>query len=140
MAGYFKKLNGYVYEGSYVAAEALANGEFVELDGSGEVALIDDTKDTNMRVIEKTELWGLDAVVLQVTSVGTEEFYMVENSWDINENEEYDESLYECEAGDYVRMRRPCVGDQLIVSVSAGVYAGLTEGDTVTPNVGGSIA
>ena len=45
MAGYMTKLNGHVYEGGHAAGEALHNGEFVQLNASGEVVKTAAAKD-----------------------------------------------------------------------------------------------
>lgn len=60
MAGYMKKLNGHVYDGANIAAEALENGVFTEITADG-VKKITATKDTVLRVVEKTTLWGMEA-------------------------------------------------------------------------------
>lgn len=118
MAGYMTKLNGHIYDGSSEAGEALTNGLFVEKtdDGTKKVTA---TKDTVMRVEEKTTLWGKDALRLDVVSVGSDEVFLTENEWDINDSEEYDEANYEIKIGDKVRMHRPLIGEQMIVSVDS---------------------
>ena len=82
----------------------------------------------------------MDALTLDVISAGTGEVYMTENEWDINDNEEYDETKYTVAAGEYVKMRRPKVGDQLIISVGESVYSGLAVNDIVTPAADGTVA
>lgn len=139
MAGYMTKLNGYVYNGAFTAAEELQNGQFVEITAEG-IALIKEKKDTVMRVAEKTTLWGMDAVVLDVVSVGDNEVFFVENEWDINDAEEYDTAKYKAKKGAYVKMHRPVANDQLIMTVEAGVAAALAVGDLVAPAAGGTIA
>lgn len=37
MAGYYTRLQGYVYNGDHLAAEPLPNGVFAELGGTGVV-------------------------------------------------------------------------------------------------------
>lgn len=140
MAGHFEKLNGNVYEGGYVASEDLTNGLFVVLTNNtvGKNGAADKT--LRMRVAEKTELYGLPAVRLVVTDAGADEVYFVEGEWDIDDNGEYDESLYTISSGDYVRMRRPQTGDRLIMSVSAGLYAALAVDNIVEPVATGIIA
>ena len=78
MAGYVTKLMGHVYDGANLSGEALTNGVFVEIT-SGGVKKTTAVKDTLMRVEEKTELWGNPALRLNVTGVGTDEVYFVEN-------------------------------------------------------------
>ncbi len=139
MAGYMKKLNGYVYDGEHIAAVAMPNGIFAEIAAAG-VKPITAAGDMELRIDEKTTLWGLPALVLNLIVPGTKEQYFVENEWDINDNETYDEANYQCKIGQYVRMRRPVINDQLIMTVDATLYAALNEGDIVKPAVGGSVA
>lgn len=139
MAGYMTKLNGYVYNGAFVAGEKLQNGQFAEI-ADGAVVACKGTKDTVLRVAEKTSLWGMDALVLDVVSCGEDEVFFVENEWDINEAEAYDTAKYETKVGAYVKMHRPVANDQLIMTVEDGVYAGVNVGDLVTPAAAGTVA
>ena len=139
MAGYVTKLVGHVYDGANLSGETLVNGVFVEITANG-VKKVTAAKDTLMRVEEKTELWGLPALVLNVTGVGTDEVFFVENEWDINDSEEYDETAYTLPSGKYVRMKRLVPGEQVIMSVDSTLYAALSVGDTVKPASGGTVA
>ena len=139
MAGYFRKLNGHVYNGEFTAAEAMENGVYAEITTDG-VKKITAAKDTVLRVAEKTTLWGMDAVVLDVVSTGADEVFFVENEWDINDNEDYDTAKYSCKVGSFVKMRRPTVGDQVIMTVASELYAALAVGDQVQPAADGTIA
>lgn len=139
MAGYFRKLNGHVYNGEFTAAEKLQNGVFVEITTDG-VKKITGTKDTILRVADKTTLWGMDALVLDVVTTGNDEVFFVENEWDINDNEDYDTAKYECEVGAFVKMRRPTVGDQLIMTVENTLYSSLNTSDMVQPAANGTVA
>lgn len=139
MAGYFQKLNGYVYSGENKAGEALTNGLFVTITSTG-VKKLTAAGDIVMRVAEKTTLFGLPAVRLEVVEEGKSGIYMVENEWDINDASAYDESLYACASGDYVKMRMPVQNDQMIISVTAEVLATLSVNDLAKPASGGSIA
>lgn len=118
----------------------MTNGLFVEIASDGTIKPITAAGDVEMRVREKTELWGLEALVLDVTVQGVDEIYMVENEWDINDSEEYDDTAYSVAIGEYVKMRRPKIGDQLIISVATSVYTGLNVNDTVTPAANGTVA
>lgn len=62
MAGYFRKLNGHVYNGEFTATEAMQNGVFAEITTDG-VKKTTAAKDTILRVADKTMLWGMDALV-----------------------------------------------------------------------------
>ena len=93
-----------------------------------------------MVVAEKTTLFGLPAVRLDVIANGDGGVYFTENEWDVNEFEAYDESLYTVKAGDLVKMHMPVVNDQLIMTVDATLYASLSVGDKVNPAANGTIA
>jgi hypothetical protein len=97
-------------------------------------------KDTLLRVEEKTELWGLPALRLNVTGVGNDEVYFVENEWEINDNAEWNEADYTLPTGKYVRMKRLVPGEQVIMSVDSTMFAALAVGDTVQPASGGTVA
>ena len=136
-----KKLNGYVYDGEHVANAAMPNGIFVEIDAStGKVKPITSAGDTEYRVDAKTTLWMKPAVVLNVIVEGDKEHYFLENEFDLAAVPDYDSADYECKAGQYCRMHRPVINDQLIMSVDSTLYASLSVGDTVLPASGGSIA
>ena len=135
MAGYMKKLNGYVYDGEHVANAAMPNGIFVEIDSStGKVKPITAAGDTEFRVDAKTTLW------MNVILEGDKEQYFLENEFDLKAVPTYDSADYECKAGEYCRMHRPVINDQLIMTVTSELYAALNVGDTVKPAVGGSVA
>lgn len=139
MAGYFRKLNGHVYNGEFTAAEAMENGVFAEITNDG-VKMTTAAKDTVFRVAEKTTLWGMNALVQDVVSTGADEVFFVENEWDINDAENYDTAKYTCKIGSYVKMRRPTVGDQVIATVADTLYSALAVGDQVQPAAKGTVA
>ena len=139
MAGYFQKLDGHVYEGAFTAGEELANGVFAEITADG-VKKITAAGDSKFRVEEKTTLWGLPAVRLTCIELGADPIYFVENEWEIYEDKDYDESLYTVPVGHFVKMRRPVVNDQVIMSVDDATYAAVAVGDEVAPAAGGGIA
>ena len=139
MAGYMTKLNGYVYNGAFTAGEELQNGMFAEIADNAVVAT-KGAKDTVLRIVEKTALWGMNAVILDVVSVGEDEVFLVENEWDINDAEEYNTAKYAAKQGAYVKMHRPVVNDQMIVTVGDDLYATLNVGELVTPAAAGTIA
>ena len=139
MAGYVTKLMGHVYDGANLSGEALTNGVFAEITADG-VKKVTAAKDTVLRVEEKTELWGNPALRLNVTGVGTDEVYFVENEWEVDENAEWNEADYTLDAGKYVRMKRLLPGEQVLMSVENSLYTALTVGDAVQPAAGGTVA
>lgn len=140
MAGYFRKLVGRVYDGAHVAAENLTNGLFVGLNSEGKVVkLAAADANTKLRCVEKTELWGKAALVLDVVSVGAEA-YMVENDFPVAENNAYDEVDFELKAGELVKMKRPLEGEQIVITVSEDIYAAANVNGMFTLAKGGAIA
>jgi len=140
MAGYFRKLDGHVYNGAEKAYQELTNGLFVYIDGANGVKPLGSAGSAEFRVLEKTTLWGLPAVVLLCTDPGSNEHYVTENEFEIYGDKDFDQTTYSIPAGHYVKMRRPVLNDELIISVTSEVLATLTVGDTVKPASGGSIA
>lgn len=122
MAGYFRKLAGHVYDGAHIADIELTNGLFVTINDEGKVELSAADAETTFRCVEKTDLWGMKALVLDVLTIGGE-VYMVENDIDVNDNEEYDEAKYALPAGKFVKMKQPLPGEQVILTVSDELYA-----------------
>lgn len=139
MAGYFRKLQGYVYSGDHTAAEPLANGVFAELSAGG-VVKATGTKDTKLRVQEKTTMFGLPALVLDVVSVGNDDVFFVESELPNLNGEEWDEALYELPVGQHVRMKRALPGEQVIMTVENALFGTVNVGDVVAPAAGGAVA
>lgn len=140
MAGYFRRAEQFNYDGANKAAERLENGLFVEIGANG-VKKLAAAGDAEFRVKEKTSLWGLPALVLICTNVGTKEFYMTECEIEnYGDKGDFNDAEYAVEAGHYVKMRRPNINDEVIVSVSDATFAAVNEGDTVSPAAGGSVA
>ena len=140
MAGYFRKAEAWNYLGSEKAYETLTNGLFVYIDGSNGVKKLGSAGSARFRIVEKTTLWGLPAFVLICTNAGTDEHYVVENEFEDYGDKDIDISAYSIPAGHYVKMRRPNINDELIVSVSSETYAALSVGAIVKPASGGSVA
>lgn len=140
MAGYFRKAEAWNYNGSEKAYETLTNGLFVYIDGANGVKKVGSAGSARFRVTEKTTLWGLNAVVLVCINAGTDEVYVVENEFEDYGDKDVDLPEYSIPAGHLVKMRRPNVNDELIISVSAETYAALSVGDIVKSVSGGSIA
>lgn len=140
MAGYFRRAEAWNYDGANKAAEELANGLFVEIAAGG-VKKLASAGDAKFRVKEKTSLWGLPAVVLVCTDVGTSEIYFTENEFEnYGDKGDFNEALYSVPAGHYVKMRRPNINDELVMSVENTLFSALNVGDEVTPAAGGAVA
>ena len=139
MAGYFRRAEAWNYDGSNKAYQELTNGLFVYIDGSNGVKPVASAGSARFRVLEKTTLWGLPAVVLVCTDPGSAEIYFTENEFEDYGDKDIDLSTYSIPAGHYVKMRRPNINDELIVSVTSEVLATLAVGDTVKPTTNGTI-
>ncbi len=140
MAGYVTKLQGHVYDGAHTAAEPLKNGVFAEITAAGTVKLTTAAKDMKMRVHEKTALWGLPAVVLDVVSVGADEVYYVENESPNHYEVEWNDVDNTLPVGQHVRMKRLLPGEQVIMTVDDALFGALAVGNVVTPAAGGTVA
>lgn len=141
MAGYMKKLNGHVYDGAHLAAVELANGVFAEINSANKVALTSAAKDMELRIVEKTTLWGMPALILDVIKQGEDEVYFVENEWENYEvASDYNTAEYTVPADHFVKMHRPLVGEQLIATVGDTLYGTLAVGNMVTPAANGTVA
>ena len=145
MAGYMTKLQGYVYEGTHPAGEALTNGLLATLVKNGTTSVMEVKKTSStlanviFRVDEKTTLWGNPAVVLTVVAIDGNEVCLVENEWDINDGDAYNTAAYEIASGDLARIHRLLPGDQFITNVTSAVAATLAVGDQANPTSAGTI-
>lgn len=139
MAGYFRRAEAWNYDGSNKAYQELTNGLFVYIDGANGVKPVAAAGSARFRVLEKTTLWGLPAVVLVCTDPGSAEIYFTENEFEDYGDKDFDQTTYSIPAGHYVKMRRPNINDELIVSVTSEVLATLAVGDTVKPTTNGTI-
>lgn len=67
--------------------------------------------------------------------------YFVENEWEVYEDAgTYNTAEYEIPAGHAVKMHRPLVGEQLIMTIDDALYGTLAEGAMVAPAANGTIA
>ena len=97
-------------------------------------------KDTVLRVEEKTTLYGMPALVLDVVSVGMDDVFFTENDWGTNEGEEWDEAKNTLAIDKLVRMKRLLPGEQVVMSVADSLFAAVNVGDKVKPAAGGTVA
>ena len=140
MAGFYRRAEAWNYDGANKAGEELTSGLFVEITANG-VKKLAAAGDAEFRVKEKTSLWGLPAVVLICTNVGTKEIYVTELEIEnYGDKGDFNDAEFSIPAGHYVKMRRPNINDEIVVSVDETTFAALTEGATVSPAAGGSIA
>lgn len=138
MAGYMKKLQGHVYDGSHEAAVALTNGLFAVIGSDNKVAIAGAKATTTFRVDEKITLWGMPALVLTVLTA-PDEIYLVENEFELYGDCDYNKAEYSVKAGHLVKMHRFLPGEQLVVTVETSVAATFTVGDTAAVAANGTV-
>ena len=140
MAGYFRRAEAWNYDGANKAGETLPNGVFVSITGTG-VKKLTAAGDAEFRVKEKTSLWGLPAIVLVCTDVGSGEIYFVENEIEnYGDKGDFNDAEYSVPSGHFVKMRRPNINDELIMTIGSTLYGTLSVGDTVLPASGGLVS
>ena len=146
MAGYMIKLNGYSYEGEYVAAADLLNGALVNI-ASNEATALSASKDMKFRILALEGPYGMSGLKLVVEEQGDDEVFLVEN---LPEGEAaYDETTYGPASGEHVRMHRLLAGEEFYVSsaiidptgysVGEWLYAGEDEQQTASMTVAKTI-
>ena len=133
-----------MFNGEYKVktSTTVANGSFVvpvsgTLTAQPTTAAITGFK---FKVVEKTTVYGLPALRMDVVGVPADgtEAYFVENVFDpLCYN--YDESNYSIAAGEYLRMRMPELGDQLLISVTSTLYAATSLGDVMVIDAAGTV-
>lgn len=90
-----------------------------------------------MKVIEKTEFLSAPAVEVLVLEPGNKNTYMVEHLMARNDGAAFDDREMVVKKDELVRMRRPEMGDHMIINVADTLFATLNEGDGVNPTTGG---
>lgn len=90
-----------------------------------------------MKVIDKTDFMGAPAVEVLVLDPGNKDTYMVESLMYRNDGGEYDDRELTIKAGKLVRMRRPEMGDHMIINVAKTLFDSLNVEDAVNPTTGG---
>ena len=131
MAGYMTKLQGYVYEGELVngAADAVENGVLmVPATGANSGKLVLPSADTTTKLLlkEVTEIYGIPAYRFIVQKLNAN-YYFVENGFEINDDEEYDETTYATKVGKYLRAHPLLVGEEFVTTKVTGTLAAGTE-------------
>lgn len=141
MAGYFRRAEEWNYDGANKAYETLTSGLFVFIDGSNGVKKLTAAGSAEFRVKEKTTLWGKPALVLVCTDAGSAEHYVTElETENYGDKGDFNDADYSIPAGHLVKMRRPNINDELVISTDSTTYAALNVGDTVKPASGGGVA
>lgn len=131
MAGYMTKLQGYVYEGELVngAAAPIENGVLM-VAGTGANAgkLVLPSADTTTKLLckEITEIYGLKAYRFIVNKLNAN-YYLVENGFEINDDEEYDETTYATKVGKFLRAHPLLVGEEFVTTKVTGTLVAGTE-------------
>lgn len=115
MAGYLTRLQGYVYDGEYLAATDLKNGQFVNI-ASNKATALSGVTDTKAKVVALEGPFGMDGVRADVVTQGDSEVYMVENVQSSESVGVYDETTFGPAAGEAARIHRLMAGEEFIVS------------------------
>ena len=128
MAGYMTKLQGYLYEGEYRngASAPIENGTLVVV-GNGKMILptaADST--TKLLCKEVTTLYGKPAYRFVVNKLNAN-YYLVENGYEFNDDEEYDLSAYSTPVGKLLRAKPLIVGEEFVTDKVTGTIAAGTE-------------
>jgi hypothetical protein len=131
MAGYMTKLQGYVYEGELVngAAAPVENGLLmVQGTSTNKGKLVFGSADTTTKLLlkEVTTIFGVPAYRFVVNKLNAN-YYFVENGFDVNDSEAYDETLYAVPVGKYLRAHPLVVGDEFVTTKITGTLTAGTE-------------
>lgn len=131
MAGYMTKLQGYVYEGELTngAAAAVENGVLMVPATSTNIGkLVLPSADTTTKLLckEVTNIFGLTAYRFIVNKLNAN-YYLVENGFDVNSDEEYDESTCATKPGKFLRAHPLVVGEEFVTTKVTGTPVAGTE-------------
>lgn len=131
MAGYMTKLQGYVYEGELVngAAAAVENGLLmVQGTSTNKGKLVLPSADTTTKLLLKeiTDVYGVTAYRFVVQKLNAN-YYFVENGFEINDDETYDETTYATAVGKRLRAHPLLVGEEFVTTKITGTLAVGTE-------------
>ena len=131
MAGYMTKLQGYVYEGELVngAAAPVENGLLmVQGTSTNKGKLVFGSADTTTKLLlkEVTTIFGVPAYRFVVNKLNAN-YYFVENGFDVNDSEAYDETVYAVPVGKYLRAHPLVVGDEFVTTKITGTLTAGTE-------------
>lgn len=130
MAGYVMKHVGHVYNGDSIAFQPMVNGDLVILDGDPLTAHASPGGDQEFRVVEKTTLWGMPAVILDVLTLGNTQVHFVENEWEVSPDAQWDEAMQIIPKGARLRVKRLLPGERIIMSIQEGMFNGVEVGDS----------
>lgn len=141
MAGYMSKLLGYLYEGEKVngTAAPVQNGLLLVAGTSTNAGkLVAPAADTTTQLLckEVTDIFGLTAYRFEVAKLANN-YYFVENGFEINDDEAYDETVYATPVGKRLRAHPLVVGEEFITTAVDGTpVVGTAYGVKATGMVG----
>lgn len=139
MPGFMSKLQGYHYEGEYVAASEMKNGIFCYIN-NGKMTKTNSEKDVELVVREKTDIGDDFGLRCFVKKAEGDVVYFVENGADINTSLSYDIFNNIIKQGEEVRAHRLIQGDDVIFSVDSETYSGVNVGDILKPGADGKVS
>jgi hypothetical protein len=138
MAGYMKKLQGYVYEGELVngASAAVANGTLMLQDGDSLVLPAAEST-TKFVCKEVTDIYGELGYRFVVDKLNKRYYFVETSEEDFYALPERDGRIAEFAPGELLRAHPLLVGEEFIVSGAANQYAvGTAYGVTATGEIG----
>jgi len=121
------KLLGYLYEGEKVngTAAPVQNGLLLVAGTSTNAGkLVAPAADTTTQLLckEVTDIFGLTAYRFEVAKLANN-YYFVENGFEINDDEAYDETVYATPVGKRLRAHPLVVGEEFITTAVDGTPA-----------------
>lgn len=126
MAGYMQKMQGYLYEGELVngAAAAVENGVLMVAGTStnkGKLVYVG-TADTTSKFILKEVTTIYDGVTAYrfIVDKLADNYYFVENGFEIHDAAAYDKRTYTTPVGAYLRAHPLVVGEEFVTTKITG--------------------
>lgn len=142
MAGFMSKLQGYVYEGELVngAAAAVENGVLMVAGTStnnGKLVFPANADTTSKFILKEiTTIYDGATAYRFIVNKLNDNYYFVENGFDINDSTAYDKRTYTTPVGDFLRAHPLVVGEEFVTTKVTGT---LTAGSAYGVKTDGTI-
>lgn len=131
MAGYMTKLQGYVYEGELKngAAAAVENGLLMTHGSTAGTLALPGSADTTTKLLCKEVTTIYDGVTAYrfIVNKLNDNYYFVENAFEVNDQAAYDKRTYTTAVGAYLRAHPLVVGEEFVTTKVTGTIAAGTE-------------
>lgn len=128
MAGFMTRLQGYVYDGEYLATTALVNGQFVNIVSNKATALAA-ASNTKAKIVAIEGPFGMAGVRAEVVTQGDSEVYIVENVPATESTGVYNETTFGPAINEPARIHRLMSGEEFLVSSNVVSPTGFVVGD-----------